>query len=63
MKFSRYPFEQILKERLAALEFKRPTDIQYKAIEPILKGQDVLAVAQTEREKRPLLPFLWRSNC
>ena len=47
MKFSRYPFEQILKERLAALEFKRPTDIQYKAIEPILKGQDVLAVAQT----------------
>ena len=47
MKFSRYPFEQILKERLAVLEFKRPTDIQYKAIEPILKGQDVLAVAQT----------------
>lgn len=27
--------------------FKRPTDIQYKAIPPILKGEDVLAVAQT----------------
>ena len=27
--------------------FKRPTDIQYKAIPPILKGEDVLAIAQT----------------
>lgn len=27
--------------------FKRPTDIQFKAIPPILKGEDVLAIAQT----------------
>ena len=27
--------------------FRRPTDIQYKAITPILKGEDVLAIAQT----------------
>jgi ATP-dependent RNA helicase RhlE len=27
--------------------FRRPTDIQYKAIPPILKGEDVLAIAQT----------------
>ena len=27
--------------------FKRPTDIQYKAIPSILKGEDVLAIAQT----------------
>lgn len=29
------------------LGFKKPTDIQYKAIPPILKGEDVLAIAQT----------------
>lgn len=29
------------------MEFRRPTDIQYKAIPPILKGEDVLAIAQT----------------
>jgi len=27
--------------------FRRPTDIQFKSIPPILKGEDVLAVAQT----------------
>lgn len=27
--------------------FRRPTDIQFKAIPPILKGDDVLAIAQT----------------
>lgn len=27
--------------------FRRPTDIQFKAIPPILKGEDVLAIAQT----------------
>lgn len=27
--------------------FKKPTDIQYKSIPPILKGEDVLAIAQT----------------
>lgn len=32
---------------LATLGFRRPTDIQYKAITPILKGDDVLAIAQT----------------
>lgn len=29
------------------LGFKRPTDIQFKAIKPILDGEDVMAVAQT----------------
>jgi len=36
-----------LKKALAELDFKRPTDIQFKAITPILKGEDVLAIAQT----------------
>jgi len=29
------------------LGFRRPTDIQFKAIGPILKGEDVLGIAQT----------------
>ncbi len=47
MKFEQYTFAQEIKKRLHKLEFKRPTDIQYKAIPSILKGEDVLAIAQT----------------
>ena len=34
-------------DKLEELGFKRPTDIQYKAIPSILKLEDVLAIAQT----------------
>ncbi|MEQ8575474.1 DEAD/DEAH box helicase [Fulvivirga sp.] len=42
---------------------KKPTDIQYKAIPNILKGEDVLAIAQTGIGKTaafaiPILPKL-----
>ena len=47
MKFSEYDIDKRIKDRLAALQFKRPTDIQYKSIFPILKGEDVFAVAPT----------------
>lgn len=47
MKFSEYHIDKRIKERLAALGFNRPTDIQYKSIFPILKGEDVFAVAPT----------------
>ena len=47
MKFADYRISPDIKKSLAELEFKRPTDIQYKAIPPILKGEDVLAIAQT----------------
>lgn len=47
MRFNRYNIDPILKENLKILGFKRPTDIQYKAIQPILKGEDILAIAQT----------------
>jgi ATP-dependent RNA helicase RhlE len=47
MKFEEYRIAQEIKRNLANLEFKRPTDIQYKAIPNILKGEDVLAIAQT----------------
>jgi ATP-dependent RNA helicase RhlE len=47
MKFSQYNFSPDIKKNLETLGFKRPTDIQYKAIPPIVKGEDVLAIAQT----------------
>lgn len=47
MKFSSYNISAELKANLETLGFKRPTDIQFKAIPSILKGEDVLAVAQT----------------
>lgn len=47
MKFEDYRISEDIKKNLASLGFRRPTDIQYKAINPILKGDDVLAIAQT----------------
>lgn len=47
MKFDTYAINSTLKKNLEAQGFIRPTDIQYKAIPSILKGEDVLAIAQT----------------
>lgn len=47
MKFSEYNFTAEIQRGIESLDFKRPTDIQYKAISPILRGEDVLAIAQT----------------
>lgn len=47
MKFEDYHISPEIKKNLEAMGFRRPTDIQYKAIAPILKGDDVLAIAQT----------------
>lgn len=47
MKFEDYHFAKEIKQCLNEMNFKRPTDIQYKAIPSILKGEDVLAIAQT----------------
>ena len=47
MKFEDYNISTEIKRSLSELGFSRPTDIQYKAIPPILKGEDVLAIAQT----------------
>jgi len=47
MKFEKYHISESIKKNLADMGFKRPTDIQYKAIPSIMKGEDVLAVAQT----------------
>ncbi len=47
MRFEKYAIAPEIKQNLEALGFKRPTDIQFKSITPILKGEDVLAIAQT----------------
>ena len=47
MKFEDYRISPEIKRSLKELAFRRPTDIQYKAIPPVLKGEDVLAIAQT----------------
>lgn len=47
MKFEEYHFNPKIKKALSELGYKRPTDIQYKSIPNILKGEDLLAVAQT----------------
>ena len=47
MKFDDYSFSREVKQSLETLNFKRPTDIQYKAIPPIMRGEDVLGIAQT----------------
>ena len=47
MKFEDYRISAQIKSQLKVLGFNKPTDIQFKAIDPILKGEDVLAIAQT----------------
>ncbi|WP_345029729.1 DEAD/DEAH box helicase [Ravibacter arvi] len=48
MKFKDYySLSEIIKSNLTKAGFLKPTDIQYKAIPSILRGEDVLAVAQT----------------
>jgi ATP-dependent RNA helicase RhlE len=47
MKFSDYRIAPEIKKSLEESGFRRPTDIQFKAIPSILKGEDVLAIAQT----------------
>ena len=47
MKFDDYHIAPEIKRSLEKAGFKRPTDIQFKAIPAIMKGEDVLAIAQT----------------
>lgn len=47
MKFSSYDIAPQIKRSLEELGYKRPTDIQFKAIPSILKLEDVMAIAQT----------------
>src|SRR5210317_1444860 len=67
MKFETYHISSAIKRNLSHLGFKRPTDIQYKAIPSIMKGEDVLAIAQTGTGKTaafaiPIIDKIHRSK-
>ena len=47
MKFEQYRIAEGIKKSISKLGYKKPTDIQFKSIPAILKGEDVLAIAQT----------------
>ena len=47
MKFHQYNIADELKTALELEGYKKPTDIQYRAIPHILAGEDMLAIAQT----------------
>ena len=47
MKFEEYHIADGIKTSISKQGFKKPTDIQFKSIPPILRGDDVLAIAQT----------------
>lgn len=67
MHFSDYPISKEIKEQLDLLGLKKPTDIQFKAITPILNGEDVFAIAQTGTGKTaafaiPIIHILSKNN-
>ena len=76
MKFEKYHISETIKKNLALMGFKRPTNIQFKSIPSILKGEDVNFVAQANgidanekwgdgriaKGKTPLNPGMVRMN-
>lgn len=67
MKFDDYPLHPKVKKGISLLGFRRPTDIQYKAIPSIMKGEDLLAIAQTGTGKTaafaiPLIDKIYRKK-
>ena len=67
MKFESYYITEEIKKNLDQMGFKRPTDIQFKAIPPIMNGEDVLAIAQTGTGKTaafaiPIIDKIHRSK-
>ena len=67
MKFEKYDLDPLLKENLNKIGFKRPTDIQFRAITPIMNGEDVLAIAQTGTGKTaafaiPMIDYLTKNR-
>lgn len=67
MKFKDFPVEEKIKMNVERMGWNRPTDIQYKVIFPVLKGEDVLAIAQTGTGKTasfviPTVHFVSQGN-
>lgn len=59
MKFSELHLNGDVLEALDAMRFEECTPIQEKSIPVILEGRDLIAVAQTEREKQPHICCLY----
>ncbi|MBI4687964.1 MAG: DEAD/DEAH box helicase [Nitrospirae bacterium] len=67
MKFEKYHISDTIKKNLNLMGFNRPTNIQFKSIPSILKGEDVLAIAQTGTGKTaafaiPLIDMIHREK-
>lgn len=67
MNFIQYRISPEIKKSIFELGYKKPTDIQFKSIPPILKGEDVLAIAQTGTGKTaafaiPVLHILYQQK-
>ena len=67
MKFDNYQINDAIKIAIQKEGYKKPTDIQYKAIPHILNGEDLLAIAQTGTGKTaafviPILDIVHRLN-
>jgi ATP-dependent RNA helicase RhlE len=67
MKFEDYPISNEIKAGLSDLGFKKPTDIQFKSIKHILKGEDLLAIAHTGTGKTaafaiPVLDLVYKKS-
>ena len=66
MKFSNYPITEEVKKGVEGMGFSKPTDIQFKSIPAIIKGEDVLGIAQTGTGKTaafaiPIVDKVFRS--
>ena len=67
MKFEEYRIAVGIKYSIERLGYKKPTDIQFQSIPPILKGEDVMAIAQTGTGKTaafaiPVLDILYHQK-
>ena len=64
MRFEKYRFADELKRSIEEAGYRKTTDIQFKSIPPILKGEDVLAISQTGTGKTAafVIPVLERLN-
>mgnify|MGYP001591801432 FL=1 len=67
MKFSNYPITEEVKKGVEGMGFSKPTDIQFKSIPAIIKGEDVLGIAQTGTGKTaafaiPIVDKVFRSS-
>lgn len=65
MKFEKYNISETIKKNLDLMGLKKTTNIQHKSIPSILKGEDVLAIAQTGTGKTaafaiPLIDMIHR---